>query len=239
MSNPFAILADYPADGPAVPEREKVRRDKNKHVPGTGRRDKVKREGRGASNWGNALEDRPVVVDQEAPVQGEVEESTQQFEPAINFFDSDSEDEFVPQVVKPVAKIPKQFEGMIAVRDTDRHETKYVSDDEEEAFEFGFLNTQEALKQREFRAPRGGARPARGGPRGAPRGAPRGGARPPRGGARPPRPQGERRERPAAEEGEKPRPPRKNGPGLRDQKAQKNDHRRQGPLNINNFPSLK
>lgn len=237
MSNPFAILADYPADGPAVPEREKVRREKNKHVPGTGRRDKVKREGRGAGNWGNALEDRPVVVDQEPAAEGEAEVVTQQYEPACNFFESDSEDEFVPQVVKPVAKIPKEFEGMIAVRDTERHETKYVSDDEEE-FEFGFLNTQEALKQREIRGtrpPRGGARPPRGGAR-----APRGGARPPRPqGERPPRPQGER---PAAEAGDKPRPPRKNGPGStpRDQKGRKGaDHRRQGPLNINNFPSLK
>ena len=58
MSDHFAILQDYPKEGPPVPEREKVHRGKNKHESGTGRRDKEKREGRGQGNWGDPIKDQ-------------------------------------------------------------------------------------------------------------------------------------------------------------------------------------
>lgn len=57
MSDKFAVLEGYPKDGPEVPERTKVERAKDRHESGTGRKDKVKRGGRGPSNWGNPEDD--------------------------------------------------------------------------------------------------------------------------------------------------------------------------------------
>jgi len=57
MSDKFDILKDYPAEGPANPERTKIVREKDRHEPGNGRRDKTKRDGRGPSNWGDPKED--------------------------------------------------------------------------------------------------------------------------------------------------------------------------------------
>ena len=57
MSDKFAVLKDYPAEGPEVPEREKIVRKKDKHESGTGRKDKTKKEGKGLGNWGNPEDD--------------------------------------------------------------------------------------------------------------------------------------------------------------------------------------
>lgn len=57
MSDKLAVLKDYPKDGPEVPEREKIVRTKDRHESGTGRRDKTKRQGKGAGNWGDPKDD--------------------------------------------------------------------------------------------------------------------------------------------------------------------------------------
>ena len=57
MSDKFAVLQDYPKEGPPIPEREKVQRKKDKHDPGNLRRDKTKRGGKGKDNWGTPEDD--------------------------------------------------------------------------------------------------------------------------------------------------------------------------------------
>ena len=57
MADKLAVLKDYPAEGPEVPDREKIVRKKDKHESGTGRRDKTKRDGKGKGNWGNPEDD--------------------------------------------------------------------------------------------------------------------------------------------------------------------------------------
>lgn len=249
MSNPFAILADYPEDGPAVPTREKVRREKNKHEPGTGRRDKEKRQGRGQSNWGNALDDakRPELSEnQEGDEQAqEAAEPKVVYVPATNFFDSDEDDEEaatagVPTTAskKRIAKVPQEFASMIVEKDDVKivPTQTYSDDEDEEGIQTGFLNSQEARQQREQqRQQRGGPRGGRGGPRGGrggPRGGPRGGRGGPRavGGQRPERKEGEQTAPAAtpapANEGErKPRTPRNSKP-LRDSTPGNVQHQR-------------
>ena len=57
MSDKFEVLKDYPKDGPEMPEREKIVRNKDRHESGTGRKDKTKRSGKGAGNWGSPEDD--------------------------------------------------------------------------------------------------------------------------------------------------------------------------------------
>lgn len=178
MSNPFAILAEYPEGGPEVPQRQKIHREKNKHEPGTGRRDTEKRQGRGKSNWGNALDDvnRPPLKDGEVVEEEANAETTPkvQYVPASSYFSSsDDEDEDgvvgVPSASKKqVLKVPSEFADMIVEKTNPNVVVRKYSDDEDEnEIELGFLNSAEAAKKRQEdfdkrRTTRGG----RGGPRG-------------------------------------------------------------------------
>lgn len=101
-----------------MPERQKIYREKDRHEPGTGRRDREKREGKGLSNWGDPIEDQLaaereeiVEVDQE-PV---VEEQPKKVEAAGKFFDNEEEDE--PAKAKAVVKVPKRFAGIVKTGD--------------------------------------------------------------------------------------------------------------------------
>ncbi|OHT14840.1 hypothetical protein TRFO_14798 [Tritrichomonas foetus] len=255
MSNPFAILAEYPEAGPEVPQREKVRREKNKHESGTGRRDREKRQGRGQSNWGNALDDinrRPI---EEAQEGAEGEAPAQPEEPKIQYvaagqFFSDSDDDFTGGVperpTKQVVQIPAAYADIIAEKRDKRVEVrKYDSDDEEE-IQTGFLNTAQAMQQRRDHTSDRDRRPRGGRGRGGPRGGPRGGRGGPRGGRRPNEDRQEAPAAPADEEGRKTRgTPRDRRPG--NVQHQRDTGANRGPrggqprnnnLNIKNFPSL-
>ena len=160
--NPFAILADpenpYPKQASAVPEkREKVVREKDRHEPGTGRRDTTKRDGKGAYNVGNPIEDvRKGQLDdgdkpeQEQPVEEKPEEPKEPkivYVAATNFF-SDSEDDEIqvqPKMSKSEAKVDSKYFDMIAKK-PDRKVSKRSEEDQEE-FQIQFLSTKEALKE--------------------------------------------------------------------------------------------
>jgi len=77
MTDKFDILRDYPPEGPPIPERSKIIREKDHHEPGNGRRDKTKRGGRGPSNWGDPKDDAKYLKDgvgEEEEEEEEVEE---------------------------------------------------------------------------------------------------------------------------------------------------------------------
>ncbi|EAY07022.1 hypothetical protein TVAG_174920 [Trichomonas vaginalis G3] len=76
MSDKLAVLKDYPKDGPEMPEREKIVRQKDRHDPGNGRRDKTKRQGNGAGNWGDPKDDIKYINDHE-PQEDELEEKAE------------------------------------------------------------------------------------------------------------------------------------------------------------------
>lgn len=215
MSNPFAILADYPDNGPAMPQREKVHRQKDKHDPGTGRRDKEKRQGRGPSNWGNPMDDvtHPAVPDQQENVEEGAENEQQQQAPkeevkpyvsASQFFEDSDSDETpagVPQKPKKLSynNVPKEYADLI-VEKKEKHIQNQRDEDEDEKedneLQTGFLSTKEAIQQRRDNSRfesrgrgRGGPRGRGGrGGRGGHYGGPRGGAdgeNRPRGGGHP------------------------------------------------------
>ena len=118
MSHPLEALKGYPKDGPDMPERQKVHREKDRHEPGTGRRDREKREGKGRSNWGDPIEDQ-LAVENEPIVDEEhvapVDEEPKNVEAAGKFFDNEEEEE--PLKVKPVVKIPARFAGIVKTGD--------------------------------------------------------------------------------------------------------------------------
>ena len=95
MSDHFAILKDYPKEGPPVPEREKVVRAKNKHEPGNGRRDKEKRDGHGAGNWGDPIKDQmnaKADEDNQEEIEDQLNDSPKpDFVPAQQFFAADDD----------------------------------------------------------------------------------------------------------------------------------------------------
>ena len=257
MSNPFAILADYPKEGPAAPEREKVHRQKDHHESGTGRRDRTKREGRGPANWGNPRDDTRVnkkadridaITEQD---QLPVEDSTPKinYVPASQFFD-DSDDEDVagqPVVGKAQKAIDPQFLAIMTEKAKKQVVAKEQSDeDEDNQLDTNFLSTEQALRQRQnqqrSRPPRGG----RGG-----RGPRRDGERPPRrDDDRPPRRDGNGPARKFGDrprEGQKPegqkneRQPRHNDRKPRDQRNSGVQHQRVNggrTFTSSDFPSL-
>jgi hypothetical protein len=263
-TNRFAILNDYPPEGPEVPEREKVRRAKNKHEPGTGRRDNTKRQGAGPSNWGNPLQESTLAATAEsAPQESETPEgeapkqAAPEFVPASSIFgDSDDEVEVAPAANKKVQVIPSEFANMVVKKEGVEVDVR-DEDDEENEFEVDFISTAEVRRQQQQRQSeqrRGGPRPNRGGPRpnrGGPRpnrGAPRkeGEFRPRReeGGDKP---QEQRRGGPRREEGQQQRrggPQRRDDRKARDQRQSGVQHQRNygaqrgGNLSLNQFPSL-
>lgn len=111
-------LKGYPKEGPEMPERQKIHREKDRHEPGTGRRDREKREGRGRSNWGDPINDQLAAV-QEPPSDDEEslipEDDPRNLESAEKFFDKEEEEE--PSKAKPVVKIPSRFAGMVKTGD--------------------------------------------------------------------------------------------------------------------------
>lgn len=120
----FAALDGYPKDGPEMPEREKVHRDKDKHDPGTGRRDREKREGRGKGNWGNALDDQLAdyheeevndVDDDVVTPQGEAKED-KNFQGASQYFEDDEDDgENKKKEGKKTVKVPPGYGKVVKV----------------------------------------------------------------------------------------------------------------------------
>ena len=205
MSNRFAILADYPKEGPAVPEREKVQRQKDHHESGTGRRDRTKREGRGPSNWGNPRDDTrvnrkadridaEVEKDQDAT---EVDSTPKvQYVDAAQFFD-DSDDEDVAGAPVTAQKAQKAIDQQYLDIMTEKAKKQVVAkeededEDEDNQLDTNFLSTDQALRQQRQNQSRGrGAPRGRGGRGRGPRR--EGGDRPPRrdDGERPPRREG-------------------------------------------------
>ncbi|KAH0792924.1 hypothetical protein GPJ56_003188 [Histomonas meleagridis] len=248
MSNPFAILSDYNG-ADEVPQREKVIRKKNKHEPGSGYRSTIKREGRGRSNWGNAIDEakRPELTEQqETEQQGTAENAEPKivYESAFKYFASDDEDE-TPRIKregKRVVKIPEQYASMVVEKKTKTTEVKtYNEVSEPEVIETGFLSTAEALRQRQ-NARRGGYNNNR-----------NGGRRP-----NPQRkPQGDRPQRPAPQRNAAPKPattpaqgentqqerkprskPRDQRPGNVQHQRQVGSGKKQSNLSLNNFPKL-
>ena len=245
MSNPFAILSDYNGAN-EVPQREKVVRKKNKHEPGAGYSSTIKREGRGQSNWGNAIDEakRPEIVDQQ---EGEQQENVENAEPkvvyeaAFKYFDSDDEDE-TPKIHregKRVVNIPEQYASMVVEKKSKSVEVRTYIDDEPEAIETGFLSTAEAIRQRQNarrsgynnnrnvggRKPNGQRKPQDRAPRAAP---PRNNAPKPAAPA-----QGEN-----AQE-KKPRSkPRDQRPGNVQHQRQVGAGKKQSNLSLKNFPKL-
>lgn len=118
MSHPLEALKGYPKDGPEMPERQKIYREKDRHDPGTGRRDREKRNGKGSSNWGDPIEDQ--IAAENDPIGDEekespVEDEPKIVEPAEKFFDNEEEEE--PPKVKGVVKVPARFAGMVKTGD--------------------------------------------------------------------------------------------------------------------------
>ena len=244
-TNRFAILNDYPAEGPEVPEREKVHRSKNKHESGTGRRDNNKRQGQGQSNWGNPLQESVRASNEGGAPQeeGEAGENTEEtttqptpYVPASSIFeDSDDENEVAP--TKPAQKqiqVPSEFADMVVKREGYDYN---VHDSEDEApeneYEIDFKSAPQVRREQQeqrFNSHRGG-RPMRGPRRG--RGGPRkdGEYRPRPDGEYRPRPDGEkpqeRRGGPRREEGEQTKPRGRGGPQKnRDQRPSGVQHQR-------------
>lgn len=114
MSNPLAALEGYPKEGPEVPEREKVKREKDRHESGTGRRDREKRGGAGAANWGDPIKDQLAAEDDVEPqdLPEEPEEEGPKKEVVRPDFGEDDEEE--PHAEAPkVVKVPPRFAGMV------------------------------------------------------------------------------------------------------------------------------
>lgn len=267
MSNPFAILADYPAEGPAVPQREKIVRQKDRHESGTGRRDKTKREGRGPSNWGNPADDAKPATKREQrvakdeadasaePVEEQIEEkSAPQYVSAAQFFDDDEDEEFVgvPQKATKADKaIASKYLDIMSNKAKKQAVVKEEVEEDENIIETNFLSTEQAQEEARKRAE---SRP------------PRRDSRPPRRDNRKPRqerPTERKEEAPKAEgdaparkfarqprkEGEKPqergqRPPRRDdNKRPRDQRTgnvqhQRNQGNNHSKFSLDNFPSL-
>ena len=255
-SNRFAVLSEYPEGIPPVPEREKVHREKDHHEPGTGRRDRQKREGRGRSNWGNALDEanRPDLKEPEEGAEGaeqpESNEPKKNYTPAADFLASDSDDEdYAPKTVKKEVVIEERFKDLVAERKNPAVVIKEAPEEDDNTIDTGFLSTQEAIRRnatehrgRGGQRGRGGPRmQSRDGPRDGPRG--RGGPRRGRGGFEGRQGDAQPRREEAAE-GE--RPHSRGGRGPRDarphfgQQQRTSAGRRGGQLSMNNhnFPSL-
>jgi hypothetical protein len=168
MSNPFAALADT-----AAPERDqqlarKPKREKDRHDPGSGRRDKTKRDDRGGLAWGNPIDiqKRPSLVEsnddpEQSPSPDAAEEADTpkiEYTSAVGVFAGDSDDDEdlllgVPQKAqKPVAVIPEGFQKLIGNRPLGASEIRTKAEPDEPQFEVGFLSTQEAFKQQAERA---------------------------------------------------------------------------------------
>lgn len=115
MSNPLAALEGYPKEGPEVPEREKVKREKDRHDPGTGRRDREKRQGKGGANWGDPVHDQLAAQDENEPQEdGEgpdrVESKPAEYtKPDLG----DEDDEEVVKTAPKVLKVPPGLKGMV------------------------------------------------------------------------------------------------------------------------------
>lgn len=119
-SGKLAALNGYPTEGPEVPDREKVVREKDRHESGTGRRDREKREGRGPSNWGDPVQDALAAQEEhyEEEEEGEVPDSADPPKKYVNagqFFDKE-EDESHP-TVKGVVKVPPKYAGSVKTED--------------------------------------------------------------------------------------------------------------------------
>jgi hypothetical protein len=121
MAQPLASLDGYPPEGPPIPEREKVVRTKDRHEPGTGRRDREKRQGRGPSNWGDPIGD---VIAAEADFDGSEDEAEAvpddppaEFQPASDVFaGSEDSPEFVPPVKKRL-RVPSDLTSLVKAGD--------------------------------------------------------------------------------------------------------------------------
>ena len=112
----FKVLENYPKEGPPVPEREKVHREKNKHESGTGRRDREKREGRGKDNWGNDLDDQLHQLDEEPEENNQQQppqyEDRPNYEEASKYFEKEDNDD-KEKVAKQVVKVPPEYIGIV------------------------------------------------------------------------------------------------------------------------------
>lgn len=240
-SNPFAILADYtdPTEKPI--QREKVIRKKNKHESGAGYRATTKREGRGKDNWGNALDDAKrgdyVEPQEKETPEGEQKEETKLvYTSAFQYFD-DSDDEEPMKITregKAVQKIPEEYASMV-VKKRKTVEYRTYNDNDKEEIETGFLNTQEAMKQRQQRNNnfRGNNNARRGRPQqGRKPAAPRNNKP-----AAPAAP-AQKTEQPAEKKRQGNQKPRDQRPGNVQHQRTNNAGRKQGNLSLKNFPKL-
>ena len=261
-ANRFAILKEYPADGFPVEQRQKVRREKDRHVPGTGRTDRVKREGRGAANVGNYKDDLKYDDEPEQQESGEevVEEAPKvAYVSATEFFSDSESDSDVPYNRPPVA-VAEEYASVISKNVKSRPVHSYQPQEAEgDEFEYGFISTDQAEKMRAERARnqrgrgRGGNRP-RGqrtprGDRPKDEGRPRSRARrqEEETGVKIERPKRNNQQGEEAQDGQqrKPRntsnPPRNQRPsGVQHQRQGNNNQRQQrrNDMSIHNFPAL-
>ena len=118
MSSPLAALEGYPKEGPEVPEREKVKREKDRHESGTGRRDREKRGGKGPSNWGDPIKDQleaEADPDEEVPEEPEPQQAGEKKNYTAPEFEDDDDEE--TKKAPKVVKVPPRFAGMVKTGD--------------------------------------------------------------------------------------------------------------------------
>jgi hypothetical protein len=120
-SHPLAALSGYPPEGPPIPEREKVTRAKDRHEPGTGRRDRQKRQGRGPSNWGDPIDDalaaEPDAEYSEGDAGPVADDSPAEFRPASEIFAGDDDAPEAAPAAKKVVKVPSDLTPLVKVGD--------------------------------------------------------------------------------------------------------------------------
>jgi hypothetical protein len=104
-----------------MPERTKVIRTKDRHEPGTGRRDRQKRQGRGNFNWGDptdpALAAAPEAQEYYSD-DGEPQEEVanpEKVKLASEFFAGAEDDEEEPPKAKMVVKVPSDLVQVVKV----------------------------------------------------------------------------------------------------------------------------
>jgi hypothetical protein len=123
MAHPLAALQDYPPEGPPIPESKKEPREKDRHDPGTGRRDRQKRQGRGKFNWGDPVADALAAEAEplddyeceEEAAPGPPSEPAPASKPANAIFADSDDDEVESRKGKSVAKVPPDFVSIVKV----------------------------------------------------------------------------------------------------------------------------
>jgi hypothetical protein len=131
-SHPLAQLDTYPTEPPGPEDRAKIVRVKDRHEPGTGRRDRQKRDGRGNFNWGDQVDAELAARDEElAEPDGEEDSADipasapEHFKLASEVID-DEDDEAPPKPAKRVVKVRPDLAALV---DPAREDVQIVAED--------------------------------------------------------------------------------------------------------------